>query len=137
MSNTQFEQACGVDGRAQRDLLRAALDRDRAEDIGPGGHPSRADAGQRCANAHGRRNQRYHRSAHPLYQPQVMTRETAIEQLHRRGKRQVTRLPKRLERKRVELRERERLAQLLFALVLRERILVELVNIAQQPRRTG
>src|SRR6266487_66516 len=102
------------------------------EGISADNHSRDTVAGESGANAGGWRNERHDRNAHSFDQPQVMTREVAIEQLHRSLKGQYPSLLEAHKRLRRKARYGDGLDQLEFALVFLEAILIELSDILQQ-----
>src|SRR5262249_16822125 len=91
--------------------------------------------GQRRADPLIGRYERVHGNAQPLDEPQVMAWEIAIEQIHRCGEVDDAGLAELLELKRCELRQRHDLRELQLPLICVERVLSELRDVLQQPRR--
>ena len=84
-------------------------------------------------NAFRRRDERNDGHADPAYEAQVLAGEVSVEQLHRRVEDDGARLAEALESSRSHLGQRKRLRDHKLALVRREGVLVELIDVGKQP----
>src|SRR6266567_7846881 len=108
------------------------LDFHGLKDIIANDHTRDTVTGESGANAGGWRNERNDRNAHSFDQPQVMTWEVAVEQLHRCRKGHHARFLEAYKRLGCKACHGDGLDQLEFALVFLEAILIKLRDILQQ-----